>query len=79
MLSYLGADARAAFLDQLDETARHRLLADPRRQHNAPSAVRASLRGAGRNDDCLLTMADPYLRWIASARHPADDFEWLAG
>ena len=28
-------------------------------------------------DGALLALADPYLRWLAPARHPADDFQWL--
>lgn len=39
--------------------------------------VGASLLGPGRRDDALLALADPYLRWLAPARHPADDFRWL--
>jgi hypothetical protein len=40
--------------------------------------VGASLRGHGPKDDGLVALADPYLRWLAPARQPADDFQWLA-
>lgn len=53
-------------------------LRGPLRQRNALSAVGASLRGAGPDDDSLLAMAHPYLRWLAPAREQADDFDWLA-
>lgn len=39
--------------------------------------VGASLRGPGERDDALLALGDPYLRWLALARHRADDFRWL--
>jgi hypothetical protein len=36
------------------------------------------MRGPGfADDDALLALADPYLRWLAPSRHPADDFRWL--
>jgi hypothetical protein len=36
------------------------------------------MRGLGlAHDDALLALADPYLRWLAPSRHPADDFRWL--
>jgi hypothetical protein len=31
----------------------------------------------GHRDNALLGLADPYLRWLALARNPADDFGWL--
>jgi hypothetical protein len=31
----------------------------------------------GFREDTLLALADPYLRSLAPARHPADDFEWV--
>lgn len=39
--------------------------------------VGASLRDHGRQDDGIVALADPYLRWVAAARQPADDFQWL--
>jgi hypothetical protein len=38
----------------------------------------ATLRGPDGHEDSLLALADPYLRWLAPARHPSDDFEWLS-
>jgi hypothetical protein len=40
--------------------------------------VGASMRDHGRQSDGLVALADPYLRWLALARQPADDFQWLA-
>jgi hypothetical protein len=98
LLAYLGAAARAAFLEQLDEAARQRpvawifaeapgflappglggpALAGTLSQRNSVMAVGVSVRGPGRHDDRLLALADPYLRWLAPARHEADDFQWL--
>jgi hypothetical protein len=39
--------------------------------------VGASVHDRGNRDDAVLALADPYLRWLAPARHPADDFRWL--
>jgi hypothetical protein len=50
----------------------------PLAQHNTHYLVGASLRGPGHHDDRLLAMADPYLRWLAPARHADDDFQWLS-
>jgi hypothetical protein len=36
-----------------------------------------ALLGPAHRDDSLLAMADSYLRWLAPARHAADDFQWL--
>ena len=102
LLSYLSADARAAFVAQLDEAAACRpvawvfaeapgllattdlevaALAGPLARRNSLYAIGAGLRGGtGRRDarhDRLLALADPYLRWLAPAREPADDFEWV--
>jgi hypothetical protein len=52
-------------------------LAGPLAQRNVRYLVGASLRGAARGDDELLATADPYLRWLALARHADDDFRWL--
>jgi hypothetical protein len=54
-------------------------LDDPLAQRNSHYLIGASLRGpgSGRHDDALLALADPYLRWFAPARHPADDFRWV--
>jgi hypothetical protein len=49
----------------------------PLARRNSRYLVGASLRGPGRHDDALLALADPYLRWLAPARHPADDFRWV--
>jgi hypothetical protein len=99
LLSYLDADARAAFVGQLDEAARLRPVAwvfaespglmagcglelptldGPLARRNGLYAVGASVREPGHQDDSLLAVADPYLRWLAPARDAADDFEWLA-
>ncbi|GAA4628677.1 hypothetical protein GCM10023196_046040 [Actinoallomurus vinaceus] len=52
-------------------------LQGPLAGRNGLYLVGASLRDAGRHDDSLVAMADPYLRWLAPARTPADDFQWL--
>ncbi|MBT2233930.1 DUF2332 family protein [Nonomuraea sp. NEAU-A123] len=52
-------------------------LRGPLAGRNGLYLVGASLRDAGRHDDSLIAMADPYLRWLAPARTPADDFQWL--
>ncbi|MGH9099503.1 MAG: DUF2332 family protein, partial [Acidimicrobiales bacterium] len=58
----------------LDLTA----LAGPLGQRNSLYLVGASLRGPdGHQDDALLALADPYLRWLAPAKDTADDFQWL--
>jgi hypothetical protein len=49
----------------------------PLAQRNALYLVGASLRGAGRDEDGVLALGDPYLRWLALARHADDDFRWL--
>jgi hypothetical protein len=56
----------------------------PLARRNSRYLVGASLRGPdlspndpGGRDDALLALADPYLRWLAPARHPADDFRWV--
>jgi hypothetical protein len=46
----------------------------PLAQRNSRYLTGASLRGPGHHDDQLLALADPYLRWLAPARHGADDF-----
>lgn len=47
-------------------------------RRNSRYLIGASLYGPeGSRDDALLALADPYLRWLAPARHPADDFEWV--
>lgn len=95
LLSYLDADARMAFVSQLDEVARQRPVAwafaeapgllatsglslaalnGPLAARNVAYLIGTSLRTA---DDTLLAAADPYLRWLAPARQPADDFAWL--
>lgn len=98
LLSYLNADARTAFLRQLDELAQRRPVAwvfaetpgllattglsaptlrGPLAGRNGLYLVGASLRHADRHDDNLIALADPYLRWLAPAQTPADDFQWL--
>jgi hypothetical protein len=52
-------------------------LQGPPAQRNTLYLVGASLRDTGAHEDSLLALADPYLRWIAPARHAADDFQWL--
>lgn len=52
-------------------------LRGPLARRNTAYLVGASLRHQGRQDDGLVALADPYLRWLAPARHSADDFEWL--
>jgi hypothetical protein len=49
----------------------------PLAHRNGLYAVGASLREPDHHDDSILAMADPYLRWLAPARHVADDFQWL--
>ena len=52
-------------------------LEGPLARRNALSLAGVSLLSPSRRDDSLLAMADPYLRWLAPARHAADDFQWL--
>lgn len=52
-------------------------LEGPLARRNALSLAGVSLLGPGHRDDSLLALADPYLRWLAPARHAADDFQWL--
>lgn len=52
-------------------------LGGPLARRNGLFLVGVSLLGPGHRDDSLLAMADPYLRWLALARHAADDFQWL--
>jgi hypothetical protein len=52
-------------------------LSGPVSRDNAHYLVGASLFGLDR-DDKLLALADPYLRWVAPARGPADDFRWVS-
>lgn len=57
----------------------------PLARRNSRYLVGASLHGPGPGgpgdpsdrDDVLLALAEPYLRWLAPARHPADDFRWV--
>jgi hypothetical protein len=53
-------------------------LAAPVAARNSQYLVGASLRDRGNWSHALLALADPYLRWIAPARHEADDFRWLS-
>ena len=100
LLSYLAAEARAAFAAQLRLAAAQRpvawvfaeapglltsaglntqALTGPLAARNSLYLIGASMRGPGlTDDDALLALADPYLRWLAPSRHPADDFRWLA-
>ncbi|WP_162641370.1 DUF2332 domain-containing protein [Streptosporangium sp. 'caverna'] len=52
-------------------------LRGPLARRNSLYLVGASLRGADHHHDRLLGLADPYLRWFAPARDPADDFRWV--
>jgi hypothetical protein len=57
-------------------------LASPVAHRTSLYLVEASLYSggqdsAGHRDNALLGLADPYLRWLALARNPADDFGWL--
>jgi hypothetical protein len=52
-------------------------LAGPVAHRTSLYLVGASLLSRGQRDDALLGLADPYLRWLALARNPADDFGWL--
>jgi hypothetical protein len=54
-----------------------RALDGPLARRNSCYLIGASMRSAGYREDALLALADPYLRWLAPARHPADDFEWV--
>jgi hypothetical protein len=49
-------------------------LRGPLATRNTSYLVGTSLRGGG---DCVLAMAEPYLRWLAPARRADDDFAWL--
>ena len=49
----------------------------PLARRNALSLAGVSLLSPGHRDDSLLAIADPYLRWLAPARHGTDDFQWL--
>jgi len=49
----------------------------PLAKRNTVYLVGVSMRARGRQDDTLIALADPYLRWVAPARQPADDFQWL--
>lgn len=53
-------------------------LQGPLAGRNGLYLVGASLRYPNRHDDSVLALADPYLRWLAPARMPADDFRWLS-
>lgn len=53
-------------------------LEGPLVRRNGLFLVGVSLLGPRHRDDSLLAMADPYLRWLAPARHAADDFQWLS-
>jgi hypothetical protein len=99
LLSYLPAQARTAFADQLCEVATRRpvawvfaeapgllatvgldtpALSGPLASRNSLYLIGVSMRGPDfPDDDALLALADPYLRWLAPARNPADDFHWL--
>jgi hypothetical protein len=48
----------------------------PLAQRNSHYLVGAGLHGADRHDR-LLALAEPYLRWLAPARHAADNFSWV--
>jgi hypothetical protein len=52
-------------------------LSGPLGQGNTLYAVGSSLRHAGHHEDQLHALAEPYLRWLALARHAADDFQWV--
>jgi hypothetical protein len=52
-------------------------LSGPLAQRNGLFAVGTSVRGG--DEDRILAVADPYLRWIAPARSAADDFQWVEG
>jgi hypothetical protein len=55
------------------------VLEGPLARRNTMYAIGASLREpGGRRDDALLGLADPYLRWLAPARDPEDDFGWVS-
>ncbi|MFI5606313.1 DUF2332 domain-containing protein [Amycolatopsis sp. NPDC051903] len=89
LLSYLTADERTAFADQLRASRRPvawvfaeapGLLAATGLTVPTPLARRTTnyVVGASLPDhDELLALADPYLRWLAPARHAADDFTWV--
>ena len=99
LLSYLSAQARTAFADQLRQAATRRpvawvfaeapgllatvgldkaALGGPLAARNSLYLVGVSMRGPDfPDDDALLALADPYLRWLAPARNSADDFRWL--
>jgi hypothetical protein len=52
-------------------------LEGPLARRNALFLAGVSLLGPAHRDDSLLAVADSYLRWLAPARHAADDFQWL--
>jgi len=97
LLSYLGAEARHAFADQVRQAATRRRIAwifaetpgllaatgltvetGLARRHSSYLIGARSYGPDGFADEALLALGDPYLRWLAPARHPADDFQWLA-
>lgn len=47
----------------------------PLAQRNSLYLIGARLHGPDGHDQ-LLALADPYLRWLAPARHATDDFQW---
>ncbi|GAB3911827.1 hypothetical protein GCM10011575_47910 [Microlunatus endophyticus] len=52
-------------------------LRGPLARRNSQYVVGASLRKPGKSDnDRLLALADPYVRWLAPARDETDDFAW---
>ncbi|WP_161606345.1 DUF2332 domain-containing protein [Microlunatus speluncae] len=53
-------------------------LAGPLAKAAAVCAVGVSFRGDGDQEEDVLALADPYLRWVAPARTDDDDFAWAA-
>jgi hypothetical protein len=53
-------------------------LTGPLRDTGEVYAVGVSLRDGDEQHDEVLALADPYVEWIAPARHPGDDFGWAA-
>jgi hypothetical protein len=49
----------------------------PLSRRNTRYVIGASVRQDGNRGDVMLALADPYLRWVAPARHPDDDFQWV--
>jgi hypothetical protein len=53
-------------------------LAGPLARNNSQYLVGVSMPSRDGQNDRLLALADPYLRWFAPARSATDDFDWVS-